>query len=362
MADLYTLVNSMRTDGTFQAVALNPAAQFGRTPRNYVGASVLPERLVKENAFREEAIRFRTIVANDGTRYSPVQLKKGELTSSMLVELAESDIGREFTSKDYDTLISLLAVNQSMEAVAALTNWLDTSINLALIEQNEKQRWQAIVDSLVERRGDNDYTEDVELSDPTGHRVAQSNPWSTDSTDIFEEIYVMADLLKSKGFTVGRMITSSAVLAKMLGNDEVKKRTGRLVVSSTGQIGGVTGRAAKADLDNTLQSDGLPAIETYDLKYNTQTGTEYFLKRDVFVMLATTGRSELIDFGTEVKLFDDTLGYMAIGRPAGQSDPGRVIRAEPFANKPPRIEAEGWQTSFPIIQEPEAIAVIHTIT
>ena len=28
----------------------------------------------------------------------------------------------------------------------------------------------------------------------------------------------------------------------------------------------------------------------------------------------------------------------------------------------PRIEAEGWMTGLPVITEPEAIAVIHTIT
>jgi len=360
--DLYTLVNSMRTDGTFQAIALNPAAQFGRTPRNYLGASLLPEKLVPDNAFREEAIRFRTVVANDGTRYSPVQLKKGELTSSMLVELAESDIGREFTSRDYDTLISLLQTNQSMDAVVALTNWLDTSINLALVEHNEKQRWQAIVDALVVRVGDNGYSENVALSNPPGHRVAQTAPWSTDATDVFEQIFTMADFLASKGFTVGRMITSTTVLSKMMGNDQVKKRAGMVVVNTSGQIQGTTGRAGKADINGLLQQDGLPAIETYDLQYNTQLGSQYFLKRDVFVMVATTGRDTTIDFGTSAKLFSDTLGYTAVGRPAGQNSAGRVIRAEPFANKPPRVEAEGWQTSFPIIQEPEAIVVITGIT
>jgi hypothetical protein len=56
------------------------------------------------------------------------------------------------------------------------------------------------------------------------------------------------------------------------------------------------------------------------------------------------------------------LGYTAIGRGAGQASNGRVIRAEAFDNKPPRIEAEGWQTALPVITEPEALAVISSIS
>jgi hypothetical protein len=359
--DLYTLIQNMINDGTVQTIARNSAAQFGRPGRAYLGASLLPEMTVEENAYREEAIRFRTVVANDGTRYSPAQLKQGDLFASFLVELGESDIAREFSSRDYDALLRFLASNQSMEAVAAVTRWLDTTVNLALVEHNEKQRWQALIDAQVVRVGDNALAENVEYSDPDGHRVSQSNQWSDDSTDIFDEIFTMADLLASKGLTVGRMVTSRQVLSIMAGNDKVKARGGVAVVSPTGQIQGAAGRATMEVINGILQSDGLPGIELYDLQYRTQTGTEYFLKRDVFAMFATTGREATVDLGDEETLLPDTLGYTAIGRPAGQGTPGRVIRMEAFDNKPPRIEAEGWQTSLPVVTEPEAIGIIHSI-
>ncbi len=362
MADLATIVNTMRADGTFDTIARNRRAQFGRTGRMYKGPSLLPERLVEENMFREEAIRYRTVIANSGTRYSPTQMKSGDIVGSFLVELGESDIARQFDSKVYDSLLRYLQSNQTMDAVASITNWLDTTVNLALIELEEKQRWEAIVDAAVVRTGDNEYAETVSYSNPAGHRAAQSAAWSTDSTDIYENIFTMADLLKSKGYTVNRMFTSSSVLAIMAGNNTVKTRTGIAVVNTSGQIQSASGRATRDNINAAFQSDGLPPIETYDMQYRTQTGSGYFLKRDVFVLVATTGQDETIDFGDSEELFPDTLGYLAIGRAAGQSAPGRVIRAEAKEDKPPRIEAEGWQTSLPVIQHPEAIAVITGIS
>lgn len=362
MPDISTLVNSMLADGSVQTIARNRRAAFGRPQRRYLGATLLPERPVSENAFRDYSIKYRTIIANDAARYSPVQLKKGSLAGSMLVELGDSDTGDEFSAEMYDTLIKLLASNQSMTAVASLTNWLDTAVNLSLIEHNERQRWQAIVDAQVIRRGDNEYYEEVDYPDPADHRVAESAPWSTDTTDIFDDIATQVDLLASKGFTVGRFIAGRQVISKMSGNATIRTRTNRVTVNASGQILSTTGRAQLSDINQMLNADGMPAIEQYDLVYRTNTGSGYFLPRDVFVMVATTGRDELVDLGDSEELFPDTLGYSAVGRAAGQDAPGRVVRMEAFSNKPPRIEAQGWQTSLPIISEPEAIAVIHTIT
>ena len=81
------------------------------------------------------------------------------------------------------------------------------------------------------------------------------------------------------------------------------------------------------------------------------------------VFVCTTGRNEelsgpLSDSQSPL-IVPDTLGYMAIGTAAGQDSPGRVLELEAITNKkPPRIEMEGWQTSAPVITEPEAIGVI----
>lgn len=362
MADLLTLLRDFDAQDGYTRIARDPRAQFGTDARPYLGAQLLPEMNVEENAYREDSIKYRTVIANHGTRYSPAQKKAGDIVGSFLVELSHSDIAREFSGRQYDALLRILNNNASLEAMAQLTSWFDTTVNAALLEVNEKMRWDAIVTATVTLLGDNEYEEVVSYPDPADHRAAESASWSTDTTDIFEDIFAMADLLSGKGLTVSRIITSRAVLSIMAGNNTVKTRTGIAVVNTSGQITSAAGRATREAINGILQSDGLPPIELYDRQYRTQSGTEYFLPRDVMVLVATTGRDVEVDLGDTINFFGDTLGYTAIGRAVGQSAPGRVLFAEPKGDKPPRIEAQGWQTSLPVITEPEAIAVITDIT
>jgi hypothetical protein len=361
MADLSTLVRNASEDGTFQTIARNSAAQFGIPSRQYLGATLLPERTVAKNMYREDAIKYRTIIANDGTRYSPVQKKKGELYGSMLVELGNSDIGREITGEEYDVLVNYLETNAEMAAVAQMIDWVDVVLNRALLEKNEKQRWEAIVSASVAREGDNGFSETVAYPNPAGHRFNAAGTWSTDSVDPFVDILAGADLLESKGFSVNRIITSRTVMSILAGNDKVKARTG-LLTASGGTLAATAGRASLEGINGALERDGLPPIERYDLQYRTQTGTARFLASNVMVMIATTGRDESLDLGDTQQLLTDTLGYTAVGRATGQGSPGRVVRMEAFENKPPRIEGEAWQTSLPVVTEPEAIVVIGSIS
>lgn len=362
MADIASLVSQLMSDGTVADIASNPAAQFGITPRRYIGVELLPERTVDENAYRETQIRYRTVIANSSTRYSPSQKKGGDLIGSFLVELGNANIAREMTGRDYDALVKVLGTRPSMEAAASLTNWLERTVNQALIELNEKQRWDAIVNASVTLSGDNGYTEAVVYANPSGHRAAAGGTWSSDAYDPFADISAMADLLASKGYTVSRIVTSRPVLAILSNNANVKARVGMTTVSG-GSLVALNGRASLDAVNGALERDGLPPIETYDLQYRTQTGTGYFLPRDVFVLLATTDRDELIDLGDNQTLpMMNTLGYTAIGRATGQPNPGRVIRMEAKADLPPRIEAEGWMTSLPVVTEPEGICVINTIS
>jgi hypothetical protein len=359
--DLRTLVDKLHRDGRVRTIARNPLAQFGRPNRRYLGATLLPEQTVEENAYRETSIKYRTIIANDGTRYSPTQLKAGELVGDMLVELAESDIKREFTAREYDALIKQLMRNDDMDAMLTLINWIDTTLNLALAERNEAARWQAIEQALVQRRGFNNYAEDVAYSNPAGHRVNAGDLWSDNDYDPFIDLYAQAQVLINKGFTPARIITSRRVTTILTNNAKVAARMGRVVITG-GSFTASGERPTMAAINGLLASDDLPPIETYDLQYRTETGSQRFLSDDVLIMTANTGRDEEIDFGDEEPMFlPNTLGYVGIGRPAGQAEPGRVIRTEVHESKPPRIEGEAWQTSLPVILEPEAITVIGAI-
>ena len=362
--DLFTLLTQMRDDGSLAHIANNPIAQFGRK-RQYLGATLLPERLVPENSFTEMAIRYRTVIANAGTRYSPAQLKNGNLLGTFQVVLGHSDIARPLDGRDYDALLVFLkdAVGAvSQESVAMITKWLDTVINTALVETLEKERWEAIVAASVVRTGDNGFSETVAFSNPSNHRTAASAAWSTDTTDIFADIQLKADLLESKGYTVTRMFCTRTVLAIMANNDTVKTRVGVSVVNTAGQITSVAGRASHDAINSALMTDGLPPIELYNQRYRTDSGTTSFLSEAAFVLVGDTEGEVDVDQGDDEPMFiENTIGYTAIGRGAGQPLPGRVITAVAKMDKPPRIEAEGWQTAFPVITEPEAIAVINSI-
>lgn len=360
MADLYSVIQGLYEDNSF-ADLVNPALQFGPDDDQLLGASLLPERTVPQNEFREDAIEFRTVIANDGTRYGPVQLKGSELIGSFLVELAHQDIGLELTGRAYDLIVQRIAAGATKEAAAQIVALARRAMD-GLRLKSELQRWQAIVSASVSLTGDNGYTETVSYSNPANHRAAAGGTWSSDAYDPFTDIMTQVNLLASKGYTVSRIITSTPVMAILAGNDKVKARTGFLLSNTSGQLGVVSGPTDDAAINAALSRFGLPPIEIYNRQYRTQTGTGYFLDQATMVLVGTTGRDEEIDLGDTGSLtVANTLGYTAIGRAAGQAMPGRVLFVEPYNNKPPRVKAEAWATSLPVIMNPEAIATIHTI-
>lgn len=366
--DIMTFISRIKSGDMLTAMALDPRTQFGVQPRPYLGPSILPEVLVSENMYKEQAIRYRTVIANDGSRYSPVQIKdSGELIGEFSVELGHQDIGRELTGRDYDALITFLRragatdANPPMEAVTQMTNWVDQTILRAIVELNEKQRWEAIVNAQIIRMGDNGYRETVTYPNPAGHRVAAAGVWSNDAYDPFNDVASMVDMLSDKGYYVDRIISSRRVNRILARNTNIAGRAGRTVVLGGGATTFV-GRATAEDVSDMFQTEGIPAIEEYDLRYNTTTGSTRFIADNVMIFLCTTGRDMTIDWGEDQLFLTNTFGYQAIGRAVGEDAPGRVIRMWAHDDKPPRIKAEGWQTSLPVLTEPEAIAVITGIS
>lgn len=366
--NLKAFLESLVRDGEFDTVALNNFAQFGSPTRPYLGPNFLPERLVEQNMYREGAVKYRTVIANDGTRYSPTQMRAGgELAGSFAVELGNQDIARVFSSEDLDAVQRHLRSGATMEAAAAIIGWTDTVINLAMVEVIEKQRWQAVVNSQVIRIGDNGYRELVNYVDPSGHRVAAGGNWSDPTYDPFDDLITIKELLEDKGYNITQTYCSTTVQHLLLRNPLVKNRTGATIVTPTDVAATNTvqyEQNTNAALAVAFGAIGVPAPTVYNKRYWTQSGNQRFLQEDAFVFCCTTGQDAEVQSNLDpdqVRFIPDTLGYAAVGVGTGQATPGRVIRVEAFENKPPRIEAEGWQMSLPVITEPEALAVIHTI-
>lgn len=354
----------------FTQIVNNPLSQFGPEGRRYLGATLLPEETKTNNTYKETYIQYRSNVANAGTRYSPPQMKGNALTGSMTVELAESDIAAEFSSQDYDTIVDMIKVlpettplsEVPVQAMVLMMRWAEQMLLTPLIEFNEMCRWQAIVDAQVQLRGDNGYQENVAYSNPSGHRVNAGGQWSNITYDPYADIQAGVQKLQDKGYTVSRMIAGLPVVQMLLRNPKIQARMGMISIAS----GGVTGMPMNVTLkrlNDLLAEDGLPVIEQYDLQYRTQTGTSYFLSRTSFVMCATTGRDTEIDFGdTAPWMLPNTLGYTAVGRPANRAGSGRATVVEYNDKKGAPVNGEAWQTSLPVITNPEAIYVIKNIS
>lgn len=359
--DIGTLISNMRADGTIARVANNPLVQFGLPSRPYLGATLLPEQNVPENAYVEESIRYRTVIANDGSRYSPVQKKGADLVGSFQVILGHSDIGREFSGRDYDTFIKLFGA-RPMDAAVSLLKWLDVSVVRAMAELNEKQRWDAILTAQIVRKGSNGYEETTTYPNPAGHRAAAGTVWSNNSVDPYAEIVTMVNLLRSKGYDVSRIITTRAVISILSANAVMRTRAGITTINTSNQLAAAPGFLDHNAINQILLRDGLPPIEEYNAQYRTTTGSVPFINGNYMVFVATTGLDTAIDLGDSERILTNTLGYHAVGRAVGQDAPGKVVNMFSYENKPPRIEGEGYQTTLPVITEPEAIAVISGIS
>lgn len=367
--ELAALLDQMQADNSLVNIASDPRVQFGTANRRYLGAEVLPERTVTLNAYRENQIRFRTVVANHGSRYSPSQMKNGKIAGHFDVVLSNNNIADDFDSALYDQLLLAIAGQSgsvrdsvpAMNAVAQVERWIDRGINLPMVELNEVMRWQAIVDRVVKLRGDNGFSEDVNY--PSYPELTfDAIDWTNNANDPWDDLNKMIDAMAARGVSIRRIITGRKVVSILAKNEKVRTRTGHVVVSATGQIRGTIGNADLASINSALQRDGLPPFELYDLQYRTQTGGDFFLKRNVMVFVGATDQSETIDLGDgQIETLDGTLGYMAIGRGTGRAVPGRYIRVEAKEALPPSLFAEGWQASMPVIQEPEAIGVIKAI-
>lgn len=413
MANLASIIQSMREQGIPETVTRNTLAQFGDKARAYLGATIFPERNVPQNSYREEQMRFRTIIAPDSSRYGSVQRRGADLYASFLVELANSNIGADIAAADYEALMRMSQSNLTMEATVRLTNWMDIRINRALIENNERMRWEFLVSGVVTRTGDNGYREIVNYGVPQTQRIdfsvaapawmppggspvaigasyngvavpaSLAGGWSAtgpNAPDPFDQLQFAAQILTDAGYTPGRMITTRNVISVMTRNDKVKARGGVAVVSDVPVGTPSRGRAivqsslrvSREAINGMLEDDGLPPFETYDLMYRTNLGVRRFLPNGYVIMIANTERDVNLDFPdvgpliNQLDLFEgdrtgNIMGYTAVGTTTGEVAPGRKILMKHIDNLPPAIYAEGWQTSLIVPQEIQAFMLLKVL-
>lgn len=358
MADVQTIISKLTADNSFNRAANLPGLTLGVPGRQYLGATLMPVRNVPRNMFRDSSITYRTVMANTGTRYSPVVLEKGVAVGSMLVELGEMDIGSTFTAEEYDALVDMLNENRSMDAQAEILRWTASALAAPIQERIEKQRWEAADDAQVVRLGANGYEEPVPYPNPTGHRIAGGS--LTDATiDPIEVMLTQTRLLASKGYRVNRCVTSTTVRTRFMAHPKVREVVGGFVLAADGSRSPV-GRVTADAVDAYLLSVGLPAIEVYDLSSRHRDGTTVRFKREnAMTFFAETGRSASVALPDEIQNFTNTIGYAAIGRAAGMPTPGIRTLVEYRDKKPVGLYGESYATAAIVISDPEVLSVVN---
>lgn len=362
--DILTLLERSQSD--IQMVVGNPLAMIGNPEDPFLGLQLMPERLVDENQFTETRISYKTVVANNGTRYSPVQIKGGALVGSFDVKLESSDIGAQLTAQDYDAIIKILkrytGDDVPMQALMNLLRWVDKSLVQPLVVKNERMVWECLIDAEVMIEGDDGYKDSVKISNPEGHRVA-SGDWTDPDYDPMEDLYARADFLKDKGIRVVRQIAPTPKVRQLQNHPKVKAAARGFISVDNGALVGSENRLTLSALNAFLADNELPPVVKYDKTYNVQNGpSRHFLKRDVWVMIGETDTMEEIPIEDgDPMIIENTLGYVGVGTNAGYTNPGRMVKTEAFDGKAPHVDGESWQESFPVNQNPEAITVLTDI-
>ena len=377
---LLTLATELKADGFFDRMMLNSLSQLGSVSmlnagRELMGAKLLPDEMKRRNEYKEQAVRYRTVVATDGTPYAPAQLVKGAMVGSLIVELGHHDVKVEMDASQIEALEDLIQMEAESRGEASaellaqqqLLNWVDTSVNLSLQFKKELQRWQAIVEAQVSRVFPGGTTETVSFPNPTGSRFDAGGAWSDNTYDPFEDIIAGCNRLWELGFNIAHFITSTPVVSKMATNEKIRTRAGYLSTSGGAILPvGIAGYGL-ADVNSAIRrsssgNNALPDIMTYDLQFPTQTGTSYFLPRNCFVIIGATGENRQLLVDERIFPLYNTLGYYAIGRVEGYKKSGPIIHVDTYDKKPVSIVGEGYLTGFPVITNPEAVVVIRNIS
>lgn len=354
------LISQLYTDGSIKRLTGNVLAQFGTKQSELLGATLLPDQTVEENAFTEDGIAMRTIVALDGARYSPVQKRGKALATSMKVQLGDSDVGSDLTASVYDQVIRSLANGKDMEAAAKVIRWADKQLMQALIQLSERHRWQALLNAQIERRGDNNYVELVSYPNPAGHRVTSPLPLADASQDPLELIFDMADFLFKKGYNLRMVAGNRTTLTRIAQHPKVAIRTSAIQVADGGTLAQVAaGRMTREKLNALVSEDKIPAFTEYNGQYFDDLGQYPYIPDNKLVFIGETDREASIEIAENRSyILNGTLGYYAIGRATGQPDAGRVLKLFPKEDRPARIDGEAYQTTLPVILDPEAVGVI----
>jgi len=371
--DIRALFDALEKQGKFQGALNNLLAQWGPKNRNYVSAQFLPPRLVDKNSDTIDRVNWRGVAAEDKTRHSAVVLvDSGEVFGSISYTLGDSGLGRQLTSSDYDGIVRYLRNNLPLQAAGVAMGLFESMLVQGLVEHDELANCDAIVTGGLTRRGSNGYFEYQNGPNLTNHRIMAGHDFSDPAYNPWPDIEARIMVLTQKSFVKSgiRGITTDQVRTILEANPYTALRVGKgnLVTNTDGTVRTtpISGVVTDEDLDNAFKGLGVQVPVSHDLRVPTRTGERRAFEEGALAFIAATGQTEQVVYNqnaADVPLqVDDTIGFSAIGVANAQTAPGRRSATRIFDNQSDaRVEFEGWQTTGPIINIPEAISVIRGI-
>lgn len=355
----------------------NLLTAWGPDSKPLLGAQFLPPRPVTLNENTLTDVRFRTVAAEDKTRYSPAPLvETGTLFASIHYRLGESGLAREIAGENFDAIVRYLNQAQPMVAAARLLAIAETFFDQALAEADELKIWDAIVYGVITRRGDNGYFEYLDAPNLANHRVVAAADWSDPTVNPWPTIFARAQVLIGLGYDPGgiRVVTTHQVLTilKMNPYSAILAGKGHLVTNASGQITTApnNGIVSDADMNAIFSANSLQAPITYDRRIGTKTGQKRAYPEGNLTMIAATGRDEEVVYNQDdptavtpqTEIVPDVIGFNAIGIANGQDAPGRRTRLEDHSfQSNAHVWGEGWQATGPVVEEPTAITNVSGI-
>lgn len=372
LTSLSQLISWMQDTGQFLDLASNPISQFGTPEMPLLGARILPEQQEMENSYNENDIAIDGEIGNSGADYSPAQLNEAFGNFSQGISLGKIDAASQLKGRELEKIIQYLMKNRPSSNPAAssaeiVVTWFDRAIMSALAKVQEQQRWQAIVDGIVRRRGGNNYAEDVTYPFGPDHQitvaasgtVAAPAGWydrnPTTAADALEDLLAAKERLEAKGYTLNRIISKGKIRTVFFRNGKVRQAA---------LPPNATRATSQSDIDAMLESYDLPPWEKYDAvwKYRSPNNGKAltpvaFLDRanfDPVILLASTSLQAQIDLGRDngILTLPNTLGYYGLGRPEGQTQYGKVAKLIVHDEKyPPSVYGEVVAKGLPVINQ-----------
>ena len=361
MKTFYELYEELQEERYFERLAIDPLAQFGSEQQPLLGARILPEQIVEDNAYEETQVRYRVRPALDNNRYSPTQKQEnGHLIGSFRVDLGDTDTQKDLTGKKYDDLRKLLMRGGDMEAMAQVLRWTDVELLQPHTIKNEIQRWQALLMASTTRKTVNGQMEPISYYRPADHivtipggTIASPQGWHLNTYDPFDDIEAGKEKLQGLGYSLVGMYATPYLGRVLRTNEQVVKRNGRVQNNSAATVPRVT----ESVLNLLLEEDDHTAITFYNGGYEGPAGYQRYMDvedgYDYLLMVGGTQRSydmasdyvgasglDISGFSDGAINLSDTLGYYAVGK------------------KPIGMGGESYQAGLPVLTDPQAYYVI----